>query len=190
MNYPPSSTCVRGFKKISWIIGMRSESVLWVRKSQGYWTRYRLLSALFGQLYLILLWHQEPVCAFASVKVPSNSGSSCSTQAVKDSCRGEVPRSDSYWTWRFFYVCIDLSLSMLTLGLYTYIIYTVASPGCWHLWNRSTFTATFILAVTTQGESQTLDKHSLLQKCKATGITCELKSCWKHLPAVVLRLRG
>lgn len=40
MNYPPPSIYVWGFKKISWIIGMRSESVLWVRGSQLYWTRY------------------------------------------------------------------------------------------------------------------------------------------------------
>lgn len=133
MNYPQSSTRVWGFKKISWLIDVRSESALWLKESQCYRTQ-----------------HSYCRHCLASSTWFCNSIRSLSVQQL-------LPWR-SLWIlgftakqelWNIYAMAVRLKLEIKILSVNTYIIYTVASLACCHfqVWGKSTSSATLTFSL-------------------------------------------
>lgn len=99
----PQSSCIilqspLRFKKIPWIIDMRSES-------RCYWTWYSYCSC---DWLSFLTGRRSLSCNNSYLKtVLFNSGSYSKAVAVNDLCSGGVPWSESNWRWKCFHVFID-----------------------------------------------------------------------------------
>lgn len=139
----------------SWIIGIRSESVLRVCESQCYWTQYnygRHCLASCNWLCLVSMALAGRVVRWKSLWIVS-----CTVRqgAVNDLYIGGPPWSEM----SILCVCIDLSLTSCCAN---------ATPAYLNVpfWCMNTLSPTILKHI--------LDKHGPVHKCMLTGITCKV----------------